>query len=514
MPVPQGTAFLLACCAMAAIALAADATGPMRKPYKGVFRINTDISAGVRTPEQVIQDAKDCGAKVLFFSDQFICRAEWGLWPLRNLLRVTQSRKSVATYGVRRYLDRLNDLARRNPDLVIVPGLDVAPHYYWTGSPFRGDLTVHQWSEQMTVVPLTGDRPFASMPVVGNPSAPRHWGAASIPLLWPLPVLCLAIALFVRGTVTYTDEQGNTYHIPSSRNRRLSLLPFLVGMVFLLNNFPFDVAPGYSPYVESRPEIYDDFMIWLSSQTAAMAFWSAPEITMRETLSGVQFLTEPYVDHLVATHAATGFAAIYGDARSMCQPGKQWDRILMDYTSGKRPKPLWAVGESDYHGNGPMDAIQTVFLLRDLTQEAVLQDGLANGKMYATCQAREGPHVLLEDFSVSPAAGPQRPCMEPLDFGGGPLAIRATLRVTGKRSEGGQLTVRLVRDGAVLMQKDTALPAGEGDLVCSCQLDETPPSSAKTYYRLLADWPSGEIIANPVFVTYSPRKSNDDDGKR
>jgi len=479
-------------------AAAHDGTAPpLRQPYKAVFRINTTVSAGDLSPEAVVAKAREHGIRILVFSDQFVCRAEWGMWPLRHLVRIRRDRPSVVTVGLGRYLQRIKKLQQDNPDMVILAGLDVAPHYYWRGSLLAGNLSVHQWSEQLTLVPVSADEPFAKMPAVANPGEERRWGLASVLLLWPVVPIALGVRLLRRSRVDYEDEQGNSYRLAASPwRKRGAVLLLVLGLVFLANNAPFALPSPCSPYRDGGAEVYQGFIDWIREHTSAMVFWSAPEIRMAQELSGIDLLTEPYVQHIVETDGATGFAAIYGDARTMHLPGKEWDRILIEYCRGARKAPLWAVGERDYHGRSRIDGVVTTFLLPELSRDAVVNDGLRHGKMYASCRSDSGAEMVLEHFSVSPDAGASRPSFEDLCLTERAVRVRIVLRAVKAESSRPSATATLVRNGQVIHEESFPVStAGH-----SISVSDTPPTDGRSYYRVLTTWPGGEIVSNPIFV--------------
>ena len=73
----------------------------------GIFRINTDISAGSQSMEDVAKTAKHAGMDFIVVSDQFLVKAQYGVPPLKHICSLTLSRKSVLSYGLEKYLARI-----------------------------------------------------------------------------------------------------------------------------------------------------------------------------------------------------------------------------------------------------------------------------------------------------------------------------------------------------------------------------------------------------------------------
>ena len=106
----------------------------------GVIALDSSLSGGPISPEEIIKRVREAGLKVAIFSDKDYNKIEYGLFPLRNLLKVTQERGSLNGYGAKRYLNHIEDISRRYPDMVILPGTETSTFYYWEGSVFKFPL--------------------------------------------------------------------------------------------------------------------------------------------------------------------------------------------------------------------------------------------------------------------------------------------------------------------------------------------------------------------------------------
>ena len=88
--------------------------------------------------------AEQQGIGALLLAENYLLRVEYGLPPFRALTRVTREERSVLA-------TRSSATSRAWPRcggdcphvLLIVPGVEVMPHYHWTGSPLALDMTVH-----------------------------------------------------------------------------------------------------------------------------------------------------------------------------------------------------------------------------------------------------------------------------------------------------------------------------------------------------------------------------------
>src|SRR5207245_10662565 len=76
---------------------------------------------------------------------------------------------------------------RRNPRVLLIAGVEVVPHYYWTGSPLALDMTVHNTQKNLLVFGLATE-PLESLPVTGTMAAGEFAWTAALDLV---PVLLL-----------------------------------------------------------------------------------------------------------------------------------------------------------------------------------------------------------------------------------------------------------------------------------------------------------------------------------
>lgn len=136
---------------------------------RGVMDLHSNISDGLYPPETTADFFKKEGIKVLIFGDSALRKWEYGLWPLRNLIKKTIQEKSVLRLGADKYLKELESLQNKFPGLLIIPGLEASPFYYWEGSPFSKNFSLNDSYKEFLVIGL-GQRDFQDMPIVGNRS--------------------------------------------------------------------------------------------------------------------------------------------------------------------------------------------------------------------------------------------------------------------------------------------------------------------------------------------------------
>lgn len=99
----------------------------------------------------------------------------------------------------------------------------------------------------------------------------------------------------------------------------------------------------------------------------------------------------------------TGFGIIYEGLKKIGVPGGIWDKILSEYMDGQREKPIWAMGEIDYHHEGEaggkrIEEVRTVFLLKEFNTRSVIE-AMKLGKMYAMSRTKE-QFLSLDEFTL------------------------------------------------------------------------------------------------------------------
>ncbi|MBN1863359.1 MAG: hypothetical protein JW808_00510 [Victivallales bacterium] len=476
--------------------------------YRGIVRVNTDVSSGTRTIEEVAGLAQETGLDFVVFSDQLLVRCEYGIPPFRRVFKIHSSRPSVLSHGVGEYLSRISLLRDAYPGMVFIPGADIAPHYYWHGVPFSGDFESRRFSQQLTVFGPAEPCFYEGIPVIHNEAVSFSIGE----FLKFLPLLLTVWGLFLLkfgGGEPYRDLQGNSFSFRPVLGRRIfGCLLAALGVVWTLDNRPFSIGSPFGQYADHGSAPYQHVIDHVRIQEPdAAVFWSAPEAEMRIVVEGVQMHSLPYLDDVARSRGHNGFAGIYGDAYTAHQPGGLWDKMLLEYCSGERSERPVVIGELDYHGHDRgIDVIQTVVQTDDFSVAGIVA-AIRHGRSYAL--SKPGAGVLNIHEAV-------------LVLGDRRASLGETLLVAGDASEGGMvLRIR----GEIESCEESLPPAdltvvgnGEGVyfkrfheagfaleiplLLDSCEI-------RKGYVRFWIDCGNvGRVMSNPIFYAPEPFGAN------
>lgn len=137
------------------------------KVVRGIIDIHSNISDGLYSLERTTELAGERGLSVLIFTDSALRKWEYGLWPLRNLIRKTFQEDSVLRLGVEKYFKKFTILKKKFPELVLIPGLEVSPFYYWKGNPLSKNFSINDYHKRFLVMGLS-EKDYQNLPIVGN----------------------------------------------------------------------------------------------------------------------------------------------------------------------------------------------------------------------------------------------------------------------------------------------------------------------------------------------------------
>ncbi len=460
---------------------------------KGAFHVHTSFSTGALSLDEVVQEAQLEGIGSVIFAENFLLRYEYGLFPFRGLVKKVVEEPSVLRRGIGRWLQSVEAAQARFPDVILIPGVEVVPYYYWTGSLIRGDLTLQDAQKNVLAVGLDKAEDYLKIPAIGN-------GRALSLRLLHLLKSALGLALVGLGVLLVRTEREQKIKLKHflvkvrERYRIPGWLALGMGALLLLEGF---TGSGLDPYqgdlgIEPYQRVIDSV-----EAAGGMVFWSYPEARdFRKEAFGplgtVTIQTKPHPEVLLQSRGYTGFGAVYQDNVSFTEPGGEWDQLLLQYTQGHRARPAWGIGELGYHGPPKrLGDILTVFLAAERSKGAIL-DALKLGRFYSV-QPKPKYRLVLEDFSIGQKGGKVLiPMGGELEAGGeAPLSIR--LRIDASDSRERAFTLSLIRSGRLLRVIQGRTPFAE-------TIEAAPPDRGmREFFRIELVKPH-RLLSNPIFV--------------
>lgn len=474
----------------------------------GVIHVHSTISNGEKTPEEIVQLAKEKGIKCVIFTDHDTMRWSYGTPPLRRVLQKVVDQNSILKYGAANYINTIEGLNEKYPDMLIMHGAEAIPFYYWQGSFLKDTLVLLNGNKHILVMGLQTPSDYEKLPSVGN-GFPGVFNIESIFSLWPLSLFLLGwllISLRKNKNSTKNKDSNKTKY-----NKTAGIICFFVGVVFLVNNFPFK-TPIFDQYHDGQSIYPYQYLIDYVNEKDGLTFWAHPEVGRSMEISGIKVVSSPYEEDLLNTFDYTGIAIFSEGMRRVGPPGGIWDQILLQYCAGLRERPVWVIGEVDYKVQDyPIDETQTIFLLKEKNSEAIL-NALRTGKMYAVMGAANS--LTLNSFVVEDVDSGK------LAFMGDEITIKDKPRIRivvtvhdsdksspPERSRAGEYEKRnfnidLIRNGSVIKTFEADGPI---DIVYD---DDYHNPGEKIYYRLAIDtgYLFRGIVTNPIFVQFAEKQ--------
>ncbi len=481
--------------------LSAEPPGSSGTALTVAFHVHSDVSTGTLSLDQIAELAERLGIDAVVFSENLALRYEYGLFPFHGVIRRTVTLPSVVAYGIGRYVAAIAEAQARHPGVLLVPGVEAAPHYYWTGSLPGRNLTMHNAQKNLLVIGLTRPDDYAALPVPGNAGFARY-GWATLGNLWPVALLVYAGWLW-RLKAHREVKVGVAVVRVARRFRVPAGLLAASAVVLLLLAWPY-ASPLFSLYDDQLRERPYQALIDTAVQRGGAVIWSMPEAVDFNVLSygplgSVTVKTDPYPVSLLQTTGYAGFGGIYQDTRTITEPGALWDQLLLQYLGGLRADVPSVVGEIAYHRPGQagieLNQVLNIVTVRERTA-AGLVDAIRAGRLYALSQAGRPFGLRLDTFQVETQDGARAAAVgQPFARSAEAPAVRVAVTATDRGAHPVQVTI--IRSGQVLARMagatpfhwrvvDAALPAGQG-----------------AYYRVEVHG-EGEILSNPIFVKPGP----------
>ena len=449
----------------------------------GVIHLDTSVGGGVLSPEEMINKVKEAGIKVAVITDKDNMRIEYGISPLRKIVKKVQERNSITTYGAEKYLDVIEDISRKNPDMTIIAGVEAMPFYYWEGSYFNDNLRLVNLHKHLLIIGMESPEDFEDIPSVSynNPKVFNIWCFLN---LWPLLLIPVGFRLVFYKKKALVKMRLFSYSKECRPFVILGAVILLLGILFTINKFPF-CSPLYDQYHGDMGALPYQNLIDYTEKKGGMVFWAHPDVGATHTLNDIKISTSPYSNELLRTFNYTGFAAFVEGMKFSGRPGGYWDTVLKQYINGQRQKPVWAIGELDYKDGSWMGETQTIFIVNENNKAEIL-NAMRKGRMYAVHgelkPVLDAFQIWDDEDGIWTEMGSTAIAVQRIR-----LKIKAYLPEKYKRAA----RLRLIREGVVIKEisMDSAV-----DMEMNDQFFEP---GGMTYYRIDIE---GRLISNPIFV--------------
>ena len=459
----------------------------------GVIHLETNISGGILSPEEMVKRVREAGLKVAVITDKENQRVEYGMFPLRKIIRKVEERRSVRTFGAKNYLSLIDTIAKKYPDMTIIPGVEAVPFYYWEGSYFNNNLKLVNFHKELLVLGLERPEDLEGIPSISYNNFLR-FKIGSLLSIWPILLILLGLWLVFKKKVEhiklmqlYVQKEKRPYIL-------IGLMALLAGIIFTANNFPFG-SPLYDQYHGDMGDMgslpYQNLINYVGKK-GGMVFWAHPDVGEKQEVNGIDLRTRPYHEELLKTSSYTGFAVLVEGMKFTGRIGGVWDEVLKEYINGQRKRPVWAIGELDYKDGPWMGETLTVFLVHTNNKTEIF-NAMRQGRMYAVFGTLK---PLLDLFQIWDDQ--ENHWVEMGDTATVKNGIRIKIKVSLPDKAKGEMKLKLIREGMVIKEIDL----GKGLDVE--HVDDYFKPGRKTYYRIDID---SRLISNPIFVKMEGKSS-------
>ena len=446
----------------------------------GVIHVQTSFDdSGLYSIDQLVAVAKEKGMEFIVPTDHDLQVMEYGVFPFRNLIKKREERNSVIKLGPEKYLAEINRANQKQNEVLVIPGVQSSPFYYWTGSPFSGDLTAHEFRKEFLLIGMRTSEDYLSLPILHRGFSTHYTKELLLQSFVFLAALVLSVYLVIqKGTL-----------------RILGCIVGFFSLALLINHHPFQ-SSLFDPYHGDQGIKPFQELIDYVNERKGLVFWAHPESNYAVNgvqLGPVKLMTKHYPEDLIASTGYTGFEAIYGDNITATDPGKQWDHVLKAYCQGDRSSPVWGISGADFRGQKNDDAFgtyQTILLVKNKSTDDVLE-ALSSGRFYAIRKGN-GSRLSIDHFKVKDKD------TDSLAIMGGEIDIKKfpvlTFKLSATDGDHYNINVVVVRGGEVIKSFHGETPLS----FCFVDKDQW---TGKTFYRLEVRGSSvGRLFSNPIFA--------------
>ncbi|HAS81673.1 MAG TPA: hypothetical protein DCS43_03085 [Verrucomicrobia bacterium] len=468
---------------MATVAAAGE-TPPAASPSMPVFttavHVHTKHSSGRYSLPELTDVARNAGTDVVMLSDSLSENIQVGVPGLRHVLWAGWSHRSITMPGVADYLETIRKENARQDDVLYIPGLELVPRYYWSGSLLKNTMVCHNHQRNLIIAGVNEPDKIRDVPIINGFMRGRD-------MLWILLTRIVAglLLLAVLVTVLASVPLAKRSRFPLYAIFRSFLLVLVVPLllVAVVINIILSFSPSFDIYGPENAQRFEQRVLDAVQKAGWIAFWAHPEATDHHDFlfkgKGFSVDTRPYPELLLTTRGYNGFAGVNEGANQLVGPGEIWDRVLLEYIKEARPTPVWCFGEMLYHyegqaGTKSLGNVETLIRAPEKTQAALLA-AMRNGDFYARRNV-DGQKLRIDRWEVIP----------------GDLENTVLIDIDSE-IPGATAELVLICNGAVIKRVSLTTPA-------SFQIPDASDGNPAYYRALIEGAQPLRAVTNPIFV--------------
>jgi len=480
---------------------------------KAGIHFDSRVSGGQYSLDELAAYISRIGLDVAIITDHDNMKVSYGIAPFKKILKYSIEENSIHSYGVEKYINHINELDKFYKNLIIIPGVEAVPFYFWEGSPFDKNLSLRNWHTHLLVFGFKDIKAYRNLPSIPNGIGYKKPSGKNIPKyisenFTHFGIILIIFLLFLISFFSIIKKRPPPRDIAHIRRKRRKYrfswkaLIFTVIFGFILKfEYPFlpplfdqyHGNPGVGPFQE---------LIDYVNKNDGIIFWAHPEVNHTELRpvkipllsQTISISTEAYPHLIVDATNYTGFAIFWEGMKVIGKPGGLWDLVLQEYCQGIRQKPVWSIGELDFEESNNLNLIKetnTFIFAKERSREGVYE-ALKAGRSYTT-RSFLGNKLVLEDFSIYDRNTENSAFIgETLNLASSSPAIHIRIKwiTPGNHRE----TVLLYRNTKLIKKFYVS------NLLDKWYIDEEPISDKMYYYRVFLGEKWCTLATNPIFV--------------
>lgn len=452
------------------------------KAYSCIVHVHSKISGeeNYSLPE-LTEKAEAYGVDVVLLTEYLNYTIEYGVPMLRHVLWLNHTGPSVMKAGPVRYLSDVERENKRQGAVLYIPGLEVCPRFYWSGS-LGHDLVCHDHQRNLMVVGTDKADVIKHIPEACGYVWSKDW-------LWVISTrflvgLFAVLCIMLIPLPAYLARRS-PYTRKAIRRSMLFGMVMPVAVVILVLNVVASFVPRFNIYGAAGTMEYAQKVIDYLGENNLIHYWGSPEAADNHDISYMRLKfnahTEPYPEVVKETSGYTGIAGMYEARNTLIKPGGIWDEVLNEHLAGKRDQPVWCFGEMLYHYEGhagkKLNNVETMVWAEEKTQDAILS-ALRQGRFYVRKNI-DGKSLELDKFDV---------------FRMGDKHVKIDCNILATEPDE-KIKVDLIRNGVVIKTVEAVAP------VEFSVDDDISENKFGVYYRVMVTWKNVvRLTTNPVFV--------------
>ncbi|MDO9543393.1 MAG: hypothetical protein Q7J98_13885, partial [Kiritimatiellia bacterium] len=357
------------------------------------MHVHTRMSSGNYQLPELTAIARTQKVDAIFLTDNLQASIEFGLPPFRHIFWAGhQEKPSVLTIGWKRCLAEVQRENERQRDVLYIPGVELVPRFFWSGSLWSTNLVCHNHQRNLIVLGTQDAHDLVGLPAAVGYVPGRDTGWIIVTrLLLLLFILGCAGLIFMPRLLA----RRSGMRVGAIRRAWLCglLLPLVIAMAAV--NGVALMMPAFNIYSPDDPARFEQRVLDALQRQNLISFWASPEAPDHQEFKycGVPFTvdTRPFPEVLLKTRGYTGFAGVNEGENKFVDPGSIWDMVLKQYLDGKRGEPPWCFGEMLYHYEGQagkkLSNIETIIWAPEKKAD-ILLDAIRKGYFYSRSNYR------------------------------------------------------------------------------------------------------------------------------